>query len=321
MNPQQPQQPTGAQPEPLRPVAYDANNQPLYAAPPVDATGMPQTAATLPPQPAQSTQPAPAPAPQSRAQQFDPSIPLYAPQSHVTAAPQASEGQNFDPRMRSQYANEPRVVHHERSYEPDLGEMSEELRAKHDKSVRMYPNLNLSEGEFVVLNIKRHLIGIVIPTVATVASIFVLMAALIAYPMLVESSVSSMPGVGLVTLVLLCLIILVGIGGYIAVWVYLQNTFYLTNESVIQEIQHGVFSKHEQTVSLGSIEDASFKQYGIIQSLFNYGTIRLSTEGEETTYRFQYVSNPKDQIAIVNNAIEAFKNGRPVVGDINEDSN
>ena len=43
--------------------------------------------------------------------------------------------------------------------------------------------------------------------------------------------------------------------------------------------------------------------------------IRLSTEGEETTYIFQYVANPRRQIAIINNAIEDFKNGRPVCDD------
>ena len=64
-------------------------------------------------------------------------------------------------------------------------------------------------------------------------------------------------------------------------------------------------------VSLGSIEDASYKQHGILQTILNYGTIRLSTEGDETTYRFAYVSNPNKQVAILNDAIEAFKNGRP----------
>jgi hypothetical protein len=110
-------------------------------------------------------------------------------------------------------------------------------------------------------------------------------------------------------------ILLVGIGGYIAVWVYMNNKFFLTNESVIQEIQTSLFSRHEQTVSLINIEDASFQQHGILQTMLNYGSIRLSTEGDETTYRFEYVSNPKEQIATLNNAVEAFKNGRPVLND------
>ena len=105
------------------------------------------------------------------------------------------------------------------------------------------------------------------------------------------------------------------LGGAVSLWIYLQNHFYMTNESVIQEIQGSLFYRHEQTVSLGSIEDASFLQSGIIQTLFNYGTIRLSTEGEETTYIFHFVANPRKQIAIINNAIEDFKNGRPVCDD------
>ena len=103
-------------------------------------------------------------------------------------------------------------------------------------------------------------------------------------------------------------------GGYLAVWVYMNNRFFLTNESVIQEIQLSVFVHKEQTVSLMNIEDASYSQKGPLQTLLNYGSIRPSTEGEETTYRFDYVANPKVQIAILNNAVEAFKNGRPVEG-------
>ena len=100
--------------------------------------------------------------------------------------------------------------------------------------------------------------------------------------------------------------------GGASIWIYHKNQFFMTNESVVQEIQHGLFSHHEQTVSLGSIEDASYRRQGILQHILNYGTMRLSTEGEETTYRFAFVENPKEQIAIVSNAVEAFKNGRPV---------
>ena len=70
--------------------------------------------------------------------------------------------------------------------------------------------------------------------------------------------------------------------------------------------------KKVQTVSLANIEDASYHQGGIIPTLLDYGSIRLSTEGDETTYRFAYVTHPKQEIALLNNAIEAFKNGRPI---------
>lgn len=277
------------QPERQKPIAYDADGNPLYGAP---QNGHP-------------------PGEHPYEQRWSDT------RSHVTTAPQSIDGQNYDPRMRVQYSNEPRVVHNTRAYEPQLRPISENLRQKHETSVQEYPNLNLSEGEFVILDIKRHPVGLFIPAFTTIATIFFLLAAWISIPAVAEPDpvTGTIPYIGTLSIIILSLIVLVGIFGYIAVWVYLRNTFYLTNESIIQEIQHGIFSKHEQTVSLGSIEDASYKQFGIWQTMFNYGTIRLSTEGEETTYRFQFVANPKQQIATVNNAIESFKNGRPVGDD------
>jgi uncharacterized membrane protein YdbT with pleckstrin-like domain len=139
---------------------------------------------------------------------------------------------------------------------------------------------------------------------------------LINFSLVVSSlGILSPPPFSAVLLIGVLLILLVLVGGYIAIWIYTSNHFFLTNESVIQEIQTSLFSKHEQTVSLINIEDASYQQQGILQAILNYGSIRLSTEGDETTYRFSYVANPKEQIATLNNAVEAFKNGRPVLND------
>ena len=228
----------------------------------------------------------------------------------MTATPEAYQGHPFDPRIRSQYANEPDVVHAGRAVEPEQPQISEELRQKHEESKRRYPHLNLSEGEVVILDIKRHPIGLLLPLGAGGIVAVAIITALIVYP--ADAAMSGLPDFNLFAMIATLILVLVGIGTYIAVWVYLRNQFFMTNESVIQEIQHSLFSKREQTVSLGSIEDASFRQTGIFQTMLNYGTIRLSTEGEETTYKFAFVENPREQVAIVNNGVEAFKNGRPV---------
>ncbi|MGB3946088.1 MAG: PH domain-containing protein [Candidatus Saccharimonadales bacterium] len=235
------------------------------------------------------------------------------PSSHVKNAPDTMPGHNYDPQIRTQHANEPKVVHAARNPEAAGLHVSDDNKQRHEKSMRRYPHLNLSEGEFVVLDVKRHPIGLFLPALATMVALLAITAVLIIYPSDVSSGMStSLPSYENVLVVMVLLMILVMTGGAIAVWVYLQNQFYMTNESVIQEIQHGLFSRHEQTVSLGSIEDASFKQSGLLQSMLNYGTVRLSTEGEETTYSFSFVQNPRRHIAILNNAVEAFKNGRPV---------
>ncbi len=214
------------------------------------------------------------------------------------------------------------VVHVARATEPIAVEVSAETKRRHDQSMKYYVGLNLSDHEYVISAVRRHPIGMLAPLIATAFSVSLMLILVLNYPYISELAGLSMNMYGLVLLMGVMLTLLFLIGGYLAIWVYANNRFFLTNESVVQEIQSSIFSRKEQTVSLMNIEDASFSQRGPIQTLLDYGSIRLSTEGEETTYRFDYVSNPKRQIAILNNAVEAFKNGRPVEGpaQTNEDN-
>jgi len=239
----------------LKPVAYDAQGQPLYA------------------HPVEATQP---------------------------AAPQ-----------------QPAVVHFSRAVEPNQVAISPELKAKHDESTVLFPNLNLSEQEYIIRAIHRHPIGLFAPLTVGVLLVAFLLSVLFNYDIIVTSLslTGVLADVPLVAVGILLFTGLIAFGTYVAYFVYENNRFYLTNESVIQEIQTSLFSKKEQTVSLANIEDASYDQNGIIQQMFDYGSIRLSTEGDETTYRFTYVAHPKNHIAILNNAVESFKNGRPVSDD------
>lgn len=206
------------------------------------------------------------------------------------------------------------VVHVARSTEPIPVEVSEETRKRHEDSKKHFPWLNLSEHEYIISAIRRHPIGMWGPLLATGLSVSIMFILILNYPYISDALGLPLESFGLILLIGVLLAVLFLIGGYLAIWVYMNNRFFLTNESVIQEIQASVFSRREQTVSLMNVEDASFSQRGPLQTILNYGSIRLSTEGEETTYRFDYVADPKEQIAILNNAVEAFKNGRPVEG-------
>jgi len=223
--------------------------------------------------------------------------PLYAvPPAHLAADPPQSQ-----------------FVHMRRAVSPEKPHISDEVKAKHDASAKQYPFLNLSDGEFVINEVRRHPIGLLIPLGLSTFMITLILSVVINYPYMANSiGMMNSPSYELVLLIGGLLTILFGVGAYIAAWVYMNNKFFLTNESVIQEIQTSIFSRKEQTVSLANIEDASYNQKGFLQSMLNYGSIRLSTEGDETTYRFEYVARPKQQIATLNNAVEAFKNGRPI---------
>ena len=212
---------------------------------------------------------------------------------------------------------EPSVVHVVRAMSPEKPPVSPEAQQRHERSKRLFPILNLSEGEYVVTAVRRHPIGLYLPLAIGTLLIAITLALLFNYTEFAAALAITGPiaEVSSVAIPMLLFVGVIAFGMFVSYYVYTNNKFFLTNESVVQEIQLTLFSRHEQTVSLGSIEDASFTQHGILQQVFNYGDIRLSTEGDETTYHFTYVANPRQHIATLNDAVEAFKNGRPVGDD------
>ena len=227
--------------------------------------------------------------------------PLYA----HPPAPQPTQPQN------------PSVVQVTRPISPEKAVVSPEDQKRHEESRAHFPTLNLSDGEHVISAVRRHPIGLFIPIGLGTLLIGISLGVLFNYSGFAESFglTGSAAEASTVAVPILLFTLVVALGMFISWYVYVSNKFFLTNESVIQEIQYSLFSRLEQTVSLSNIEDASFTQTGILQQILNYGDIRLSTEGDETTYRFSYVANPKQHVSELNDAVEAFKNGRPVLND------
>lgn len=213
--------------------------------------------------------------------------------------------------------NKPSVVYVARPVSPAEQPIPPEIMQRYEESHKKYPALNLSKGEYVISSVKRHPIGLV--QIWVVAGLLLVGFGTLFGLLFFGNSTGNVGSFGagqefraVTILAFVALFTLVMVGSFIATYIYNSNRFYLTNESVIQEIQIGIFNRHEQTVSLANVEDASYKQTGILSYIFNFGTIRLSTMGDETTYVFTYVMNPKKQIAELNDAVESFKNGRAV---------
>lgn len=271
--------------------------------------------------PNQNNEPNPTPVPPA---QPEPQSPPPAPQAiryiavDANGVPLPNQPADMQPVAASD-ANQPQLVYMSRPLDPIAPQMSDETKRRHEESKKKYSFLNLSEGEYVISHIKRHPIGLISIWLVAGIIVMVLLGILLAFGVFGDSLAQAfgvdstrLPSLGVLSIPIMLLTVLVLIGGYIASLVYGGNQFFLTNESVIQEIQTSLFAKREQTVSLGNIEDASYTQNGVIAMMFGYGAIRLSTQGDETTYRFNFVANPKEQIAQLNDSVEAFKNGRPV---------
>lgn len=189
-----------------------------------------------------------------------------------------------------------------------------------------YAHLNLSAGEKVLMEVPRHPLGqlqfyisALIGIIAVIIGASLLIrfsgtaanapvASQIGSPVTTEQIIS-VPEIStsLIFLIAGVLVVLVTTGAAIALKVYNGNKMYITNESVIQMIQTSLFNKKEQQIGLAAVEDISYVQAGIIGHMLNFGNIRLSTRGEESTYIFSFVADPKAQVRQMINIQEEFE--------------
>ena len=66
-------------------------------------------------------------------------------------------------------------------------------------------------------------------------------------------------------------------------------------------------------IDLSSIEDTSFSQDGVLQKMFGYGTFRLSTVGDETTYTFKKSDITTEELKAISKLVSRAK--RPEAKD------
>ncbi|HSE61345.1 MAG TPA: PH domain-containing protein [Candidatus Saccharimonadales bacterium] len=217
-----------------------------------------------------------------------------------TSAPKKSEGQPT-------YASQVGINH--ATHPPH--QITPEQLAKHKDSKAKYPQLPLSQGEYVIEEVRRHPIGILSIWFITILLIGVAFAAVALYGMnrdyiagLFMVVPDTLPSAAILTVPALILSAFFALGGIIATIVYEGNRFYITNESIVQLLQPSLFNTKQQVVNLINVEDASSEQVNIIEQILNYGTIHLSTQGEQTRYQFRFVANPKRVTQSVNDAAE-----------------
>ena len=94
---------------------------------------------------------------------------------------------------------------------------------------------------------------------------------------------------------------------YVNYIVYRANRFVITNERAIQWISNTIMSQKKQVINLESIEDISYSREGILQHLFDYGTVKLSTIGDESTYTFPFSPNPDKKAEFLSDIVEAAR--------------
>jgi energy-coupling factor transporter transmembrane protein EcfT len=190
-------------------------------------------------------------------------------------------------------------------------QVTPEEQEMHKVSSAQYPELSLSPGEYVLSVVRRHPIGLIAIWSITGILVFVTLALVPFYATsmgfistVLAVPIHNLPTPITMTVPALILTAFFLLGGFIATYVYQQNRFYITTESIVQFVQYSLFNSKQQVVNLINVEDVSADQTGIVQQVLNYGTLRLSTQGQETIYHFRFVAKPNDVVHHINDATE-----------------
>ena len=160
------------------------------------------------------------------------------------------------------------------------------VKVRHERSQKDFPNIRLEEDEYVefaFLRAKICLFGIL----GSVALGLILVLLAFLFVLMQQSKIDEM-GKHFLFIILFALLASAVLIGLIAIRVYNGNKLIITNKHVIQFIMNSLVSTSVNIIDLGSVEDASFHQNSIWQKLFHFGTLRLATVGDETTYTFKY---------------------------------
>ena len=98
----------------------------------------------------------------------------------------------------------------------------------------------------------------------------------------------------------------------VALRIHRNNKLFITNKHVTQFVMDSLVSSSINIIDLASVEDASFRQDTLMQNLFHYGTFRLSTVGDETTYTFKYSDISPSDLRAVTKLISIAKDSKTI---------
>lgn len=153
------------------------------------------------------------------------------------------------------------------------------------------PLLNLDPSEVVLHVIKRHPVGVLFIYGATIAGLIINFLVLFFIIRNIDSlGLASWEVV--VSAVFILFAFFMVFAGYVSWFLYTHSKLVITNESIIQILQQGLFDRKVSQLNLSKVQDVTVDQEGIWSTVFGYGTLTIESAGEAANYRFAYANQP-----------------------------
>jgi len=109
------------------------------------------------------------------------------------------------------------------------------------------------------------------------------------------------PDFQLITFIIWYLFVLAYFFENILSWLY--NVYIVTDERVVDVDFKSLVYKNISEAKIDKIEDVTYRQGGLIQSFFDFGTVAIQTAAEKREFEFELVSQPSRLAKILNRLI------------------
>ena len=168
----------------------------------------------------------------------------------------------------------------------------------------------MEPGEQLIATVYRHPFGIFIIYFQVILGLAAA-AALVAF--VLPNFVSRDNNPGIYTLALLALLVIAAflvVVLIIATIIYHQSKLVITNKSITQVTQEGLFNRKISQLAVSNIEDATANRRGIFQSILNFGILNVETAGETENFYFYYCPDPDKYAKTILDLREQFLTNR-----------
>ncbi len=93
---------------------------------------------------------------------------------------------------------------------------------------------------------------------------------------------------------------------FVATIIYFRSKLVVTDKTITQTIQNGLFSRKVSQLAVTNIEDVTALKNGLFPTIFNYGRLMIETAGEQVNFHFEYCPNADHYAKLILDARQAF---------------
>ncbi len=166
----------------------------------------------------------------------------------------------------------------------------------------------INNDEVKVADVRRHPIGLFFIYLQTLGGLGIafLLIFLLSGTLTDLIGGNSAGSVSAIIAFMLLVSVLVFLFLILAARIYQGNQLIITDSNITQVAQAGLFNRKVSELSMNNVEDVTAEQHGILPTLFNYGTIKIETAGEQNNFVFLFCPNPNAYAKAILDARQAF---------------